>query len=99
MRNPRRVSRRRALQLASASAALPMVHIRTAGAAGKLTFAMWDHWVPDGNVAVQKVVDAWAQKNKVEVTLDFLTTNGEKIDITMAAEAQARRGHDIYAFD
>ena len=46
-----------------------------------------------------KVVDAWAQKNKVEVTLDFLSTNGEKIDITMAAEAQARRGHDIYAFD
>ena len=60
---------------------------------------MWDHWVPEGNIAVQKVVKEWADKNKVDVTLDFLTSNGEKITITMAAEAQARRGHDIYAFD
>jgi ABC-type glycerol-3-phosphate transport system substrate-binding protein len=99
MQHPRKVSRRRALQVASAAAALPLVHIRTAGAAGKLSFAMWDHWVPAGNDAVRKVVDVWAQKNKVEVMLDFLSTNGEKISITMAAEAQARRGHDLYAFD
>ena len=31
--------------------------------------------------------------------LDFLTAIGEKINITMAAEAQARTGHDVYAFD
>jgi hypothetical protein len=99
MNHLRRVSRRRALQLASATAALPLVHIRTAGAAGKLSFAMWDHWVPAGNDAVRKIVDVWAQKNKVEVMLDFLSTNGEKINITMAAEAQAGRGHDLYAFD
>ena len=99
MTEQRKVSRRRALQLAATGAALPLVHIRTAGAAGKLTFAMWDHWVPTGNDAVRKVVNDWAQKNKVEVNIDFLSSNGEKIDITMAAEAQARRGHDIYAFD
>ena len=87
------------MQLAATGAALPLVHIRTAGAAGKLTFAMWDHWVPTGNDAVRKVVNDWAQKNKVEVNIDFLSSNGEKINITMAAEAQARRGHDIYAFD
>src|SRR5208337_3460258 len=44
-------------------------------------------------------VDAWAAKNKVEVQLDFLTAIGSKINITMAAEAQARTGHDVYAFD
>ena len=99
MKETRKVSRRRALQLAATGAALPLVHIRTAGAAGKLTFAMWDHWVPTGNDAVRKVVNDWAQKNKVEVNIDFLSSNGEKINITMAAEAQARRGHDIYAFD
>ena len=93
------LSRRKALKSGVAAAALPLVHIRTAGAAGKLSFAMWDHWVPEGNIAVQKVVKEWADKNKVDVTLDFLTSNGEKITITMAAEAQARRGHDIYAFD
>ena len=93
------LSRRKALKAGAAAAALPLVHIRTAGAAGKLSFAMWDHWVPEGNVAVEKVVRAWSEKNKVDVNIDFLTSNGEKITITMAAEAQARRGHDIYAFD
>ncbi len=32
-------------------------------------------------------------------TLDFLTAIGNKINITMAAEAQAKTGHDVYAFD
>jgi ABC-type glycerol-3-phosphate transport system substrate-binding protein len=95
----KRISRRRALKSAAAVAALPLVHIRTAGAAGKLSLAIWDHWVPTGDAALKKLVDAWAEKNKVEVQLDFLTAIGEKINITMAAEAQAKTGHDIYAFD
>ena len=95
----KRVTRRRALKVAAASAALPLVHIRTAGAAGKLSLALWDHWVPTGTPTLKKLIDAWAEKNKVEVQADFLTSVGEKINITMAAEAQARTGHDIYAFD
>jgi ABC-type glycerol-3-phosphate transport system substrate-binding protein len=94
----KRISRRGALKTAAA-ATLPLVHIRTAGAAGKLSLAIWDHWVPTGDAALKKLVDAWAEKNKVEVQLDFLTAIGEKINITMAAEAQARTGHDVYAFD
>ena len=39
------------------------------------------------------LVDAWAEKNKVDVQLDFLTAIGNKINITMAAEAQAKTGH------
>jgi ABC-type glycerol-3-phosphate transport system substrate-binding protein len=93
------VTRRRALKVAAAAAALPLVHIRTAGAAGKLSLALWDHWVPAGNAAMKKLVDAWAEKNKVDIQLDFLTAIGSKINITMAAEAQARTGHDVYAFD
>ena len=69
------------------------------GRPGKFSLAIWDHWVPTGDAALKKLVDAWAEKNKVEVQLDFLTSIGEKINITMAAEAQARTGHDIYAFD
>ena len=95
----RRVTRRQALKLGAAASALPLVHIRTAGAAGKLSMAVWDHWVPGGNAALQKVATAWAEKNKVDLQLDFLTGVGEKINITMAAEAQARTGHDVYAFD
>ena len=48
MSKPNRVSRRTALKLGVASAALPLVHIRTGRAAGKLSVGFWDHWVPSG---------------------------------------------------
>ena len=86
-------------EASTAAAALPLVHIRSAGAAGKLSCAFWDHWVPAGNDAMRKVVGAWAEKNKVDVQLDFLTAIGNKIDLTMGAEAVAQTGHDIFAFD
>ena len=99
MKSKSGVSRRGAIKLGAAAAALPLVHIRFAGAAGKLSLALWDHWVPAGNEAMKKLVTAWAEKNKVDIQLDFLTAIGQKINITMAAEAQARTGHDVYAFD
>ena len=98
MRQEGRVSRRSALKLGAAAAALPLVHIRTAGAAGKLAVGFWDHWVPAGNDIMQKQVDAWAAQNKVEVTVDFITGNGNKLLMTGAAEAQAKTGHDISSF-
>jgi len=93
------ISRRSALKLGAAATALPLVHIRTAGAAGKLSLGLWDHWVPTGDVAMKKLIDDWAEKNKVAVSVDFIASVGSKINITMAAEAQARAGHDVYAFD
>lgn len=92
------LSRRAALRLAAGTAALPLVHIRSAHAAGKLNIGLWDHWVPAGNAAMRKLIDAWAQKNKVDVTIDFITTVGNKLQLTYAAEAQARTGHDALAF-
>jgi hypothetical protein len=56
MNRSRHVTRRSALQLGVAAAALPLVHIRTAGAAGKLTVGFWDHWVPPANDAMQRQV-------------------------------------------
>ena len=94
----KKVSRRGALKLGAAAATLPLVHIRTAGAAGKLAIGFWDHWVPAGNDIMQKQVNAWAEKNKVEVTADFITGNGNKLLMTGAAEAQSKTGHDIYTF-
>lgn len=92
------ISRRTALQIAAGTAALPLVHIRGAQAAGKLTIGLWDHWVPAGNAAMHKLIDTWAEKNKVEVTVDFITSVGNKLQLTYAAEAQARTGHDAIAF-
>jgi ABC-type glycerol-3-phosphate transport system substrate-binding protein len=92
------ISRRSALQLGAGAAALPLVHMRTARAAGTVSVAFWDHWVPKGNEAIQKQVNAWAEKNKVEVHVDFVTSQGQKLVITAAAEAQAKTGHDIMTF-
>lgn len=93
------LSRRRALQLAAATATLPLANIHSAHSAGKLSCAFWDHWVPAGNDAMRKIVAEWADKNHVDVQIDFLTAIGNKIDLTMGAEAMARQGHDVFAFD
>jgi len=98
MTKRRPISRRTALKVGAAAAALPLVHIRTAGAAGSLSVGVWDHWVPAGNDVMKKQVDAWAEKNKVEVKLDFINTLGNKHLITSAAEAQAKTGHDVLCF-
>ena len=76
MARSHRLSRRSALKLGAASATLPLVHIRTGRAAGKLSVAFWDHWVPSGNEVLQKQVEAWAAKNQVDVHIDFITGNG-----------------------
>jgi ABC-type glycerol-3-phosphate transport system substrate-binding protein len=93
-----KVSRRRALKLAAASTALPLVHIRSGRAAGKLTVGFWDHWVPEGNEVMKQQCAAWAAKNQVDVQADFITSNGSKNILTLAAEAQAKTGHDIQQF-
>ena len=91
-------TRRKALKLGAAASALPLVHIRTAGAAGKVSIVFYDSWVPAGNIALKKQVDAWSEKSKVEVQADFLSTANNQIVITENAEAQAKAGHDAYSF-
>src|SRR5580658_10539139 len=98
MPRSRTISRRDTVKLAAAAAALPLVHIRTAGAAGKLSIGFWDHWVPGANDVMQKQVNVWADKNKVEVNADFITSSGGKLALTPAAETQAKAGHDAMTF-
>jgi len=71
--------------------------MRTAHAAGKLTLGLWDHWVPGANDVLRKVATEWGEKNKVEVTIDFITSIGQKNILTAQAEARAKTGHDIMA--
>ena len=81
---------------AAASAALVAApFVRGAYAAGQVSVFFWDHWVPAGNVEIKKQVEAWSEKNKVEVKADFITSQGRQNLLTINAEAQARRGHDI----
>jgi ABC-type glycerol-3-phosphate transport system substrate-binding protein len=72
-------------------------YVRGAHAAGKLSIGFWDHWVPGANKASTDIVNAWAEKEKVEVQIDYIPSQGNKNLLTIAAEAQAKSGHDILA--
>ena len=92
-------TRRTVLQTAAlATTLLARPFVRGAHAAGKLSVGFWDHWVPGANQPLEKLCRAWAEKEKVELTVDFITSNGDKDLLTVAAEAQARTGHDILSF-
>ena len=92
------VTRRTVLQTgAGAATILSMPFVRGAHAAGKLTVGFWDHWVPGANGPLEKLCHDWAEKEKVDIKVDFITSNGDKDLLTAAAEAQARTGHDISA--
>ena len=79
--------------VAAAPLATPYVH--GAYAAGKLSLGLWDHWVPGANDTLTKLINEWGEKNKVEVKIDYITSQGEKDLLTASAEAQGRTGHDI----
>jgi ABC-type glycerol-3-phosphate transport system substrate-binding protein len=89
------LTRRRLLATSAAASTLAITapFVRTAGAAGKLTIGLWDHFVPIANKTSDELVQEWAAKEKVEVQIDRYT--GTKALLTLAAEAQARSGHDF----
>src|SRR5262249_48378373 len=98
MRKSKLTRRQFAVRTAAVSAtALAAPFVRTAHAAGKLSLMFWDHWVPGANGASTELVNEWAAKEKVEVAIDYVTSQGFKNLLTIAAEAQARSGHDIVA--
>jgi ABC-type glycerol-3-phosphate transport system substrate-binding protein len=95
----RRLSRRQFVAATAATSATLVTapYVRGAYAAGKLSTGFWDHWVPGANNTLTEIVNEWAAKEKVEVQLDYITSQGFKILVTAAAEAQAKSGHDILA--
>ncbi len=82
-----------AASIAATSIAAPFV--RTAHAAGSLNVGIWDHWVPGANAEMEKLIKAWAEKEKVDVKIDFITSQGNKLLLTVVAQAQAKSGHDV----
>ena len=95
---PRKLSRRQlvAATAATSAAFITAPYVRGAYAAGKLTLGFWDHWVPGANKASTDFVNEWAAKEKVEVSIDYITSQGNKLILTAAAEAQAKSGHEFW---
>src|SRR5215467_10698205 len=97
MPKPRALARRTLLKSAAGAGALPLVHIRTAGAAGSLSAAFASSFVPGWDVAMRRLIEDWGKKNSVDVRADFLSFINDQIVVTLAAEAQAGSGHDVVA--
>ncbi len=93
-------SRRRFLKTTAAASAVASVgpYIRTANAAGSVSIGFWDHWVPGANKTMTKLCEEWGAKNKVDVKIDYITSQGQKNVLTIVAESQAKSGHDILQF-
>jgi ABC-type glycerol-3-phosphate transport system substrate-binding protein len=90
-------TRRNVLKTAAlgSAALITAPYVSGVHAAGTLTLGCWDHWVPGANNTLTKLCNEWGEKNKVEVKIDYITSQGEKDKLTAAAEAQAGTGHDI----
>jgi ABC-type glycerol-3-phosphate transport system substrate-binding protein len=95
--NNNTLTRRSVLAAGAAAATLTAPFVRGAYAAGKLNVGFWDHWVPGANDVMRKIVQEWASREKVDTDVDFITSTGDKLRITIAAEAQAGSGHDVLA--
>jgi ABC-type glycerol-3-phosphate transport system substrate-binding protein len=95
----KKLSRRQfvAVTALSSAALITAPYVRGAYAAGKLSMGFWDHWVPGANKASTDLVNEWAAKEKVEVSIDYITSQGNKLLLTTEAEAQTKSGHDILA--
>ncbi|MGJ4900168.1 ABC transporter substrate-binding protein [Bradyrhizobium sp. HKCCYLS2058] len=95
----RKLNRRQFVAATAATSAVMIAapYVRGAYAAGKLSMGFWDHWVPGANQASTDLVNKWAAKEKVEVQIDYITSQGKKLELTIAAEAAAGSGHDILA--
>ncbi len=96
----RNFTRRRFLgtTAAASATALAFPYVRTSNAAGKLEVGFWDHWVPGANDVLTKLCQEWAAKEKVDIKIDYIPSQGQKNLLTIAAEAQAKAGHDMLAF-
>ena len=58
----------------------------------------WDHWVPGANDYLTRLCHEWAAKEKVDIRIDYIPSQGNKDLLTIEAESQARSGHDLLAF-
>src|ERR1700739_578991 len=91
----RRLLARRKILKTTAATALVAPFVHGAYAAGRLSFGVWDHWVPGAAEALKKICAEWASKEKVDLNVDLITSNGDKDLLTLMAEGQAKAGHDI----
>jgi hypothetical protein len=68
------VSRRRVMAGSAAIGLVGAPFVRRANAAGNLTIGLWDHWVPGANDVQSAIIKEWADREKVDVKVDYITS-------------------------
>jgi multiple sugar transport system substrate-binding protein len=104
MAKSRRLSRRRFIKAAGLGAAglssgllIPKYALGEKKPAKKLTIAQWSHFVPGFDTWFNtQYTKEWGEKNDTEVIVENISANA--IIPRGAAEAAARKGHDLYMF-
>src|SRR3981081_3955055 len=93
------MTRRAAIKTAAPAppALIAAPYVRGAHAAGKLSVGFWDHWVPGANDTNTALVNEWAAKEKVEVSIDYIPSAGFKNLLTIAAGGRPLPGHALLA--
>jgi ABC-type glycerol-3-phosphate transport system substrate-binding protein len=95
---PNNLSRRKVVAGAAVVGLVGAPFVRSASAAGSLSIGLWDHWVPGANDVQSAIIKEWADREKVDVKVDYITSQGNKLLLSLAAESQSRSGHDIMEF-
>ena len=100
MKTSKKISRRSFLSTAAkATAAIAVAPYGcTSDSAGKLTVGFWDHWVPGANDTLTELCNEWAAKEKVDLKIDYITSQGRKLLLTITSQGMAKSGHDILPF-
>lgn len=96
-RHTRRHFLRTAAVGAGVMAACPLPRVAFAQKT-RLSLGLWEHWVPSANPVIKSVIEDWGRANNVEVQVDFISTVGQKLQTTGAAEYRAGTGHDLMTF-
>ena len=90
---------RRQFMVTSGAASTTMIaapFVRTAHAAGKLSIGLWDHWVPDANNTSRALIEDWASREKVNVQIDYITSQGNKLLLTESAGADLKHISKVF---
>jgi hypothetical protein len=86
---------RRAFLTAAVSGITAAPFVRNAATAGTPSIGFWDHWVPEANDVLKAIVEEWASRERVDARIDLISSQGNKLTPTIAAEAQSKTGHDV----
>lgn len=82
-----------------AAVAMPGIFHNAYAQKPKITIGAWNHWVPGATDAFKKIVDEWGEKNKVDVSVDFMGPSSSEMLTIASAEYRAGAGHDIISLN